>query len=292
MGICKICGKSAGLLRSVHPECKRHLDELVTTTTDILAQAVEHIVGGKTLSKRDMKKLGTSAELTVASMNEYALVQAREECLTTFVQELKPHLKGAMEFHACQQLWELLEQCIGPTPSEIIRRPVLRDLQVSYLASSILEGEDLPALVLPEDLPIALKKMKVISLFESIDCFQAQVERRQRSVGTRGSVRLSKNVRISMGGQEQKQVERRTMRKTDAGSLAICEAEMIFVGSRTHVVPYGEIADLHLVGFVHDDLEVNGIKVTFLEGDALYACNPNQYVREQMYKVIYTLAAN
>jgi len=214
MGVCRICGKPAGLFRTIHPECAAARNKIVTS----IANEFEQYMWAETPSSpddlgkrvRDIALAGDLAGMDYQHEVERGLANALSIAMADRIltnQELQRISNIMTAFK--------LEGSSLPPQSldDFLKLLTLKDLSEGVLKSR---------LTISGDLPINLKHDEcVMWIFENVTRMEPKTIRKYKGRSRGVSVRIVKGVTYRYGASEGEPVDETTLIQRGVGRLYI-----------------------------------------------------------------------
>lgn len=227
MGKCRLCGKDAGLLRSVHKECE---ERYTAGKNMVAALAVGAIRSGIDRSRIETKvnEFACQYDLDMFSVKpillsawDAAVADAlSDELLTT---EEESRLVDLAEFFgASKEELSQRDSCIRLTKAAVIR--------------DLCEGKIPERVKVQGDLPVSLQNdEKIIWLFQDVEYYESRT-RTHYVGGSHGiSVRVMKGMYYRVGAFRGEPVQTTANVHVDTGMLVVTNKHLTFVGSNKSI---------------------------------------------------------
>lgn len=234
MGACQYCGKSAGLLRSAHSECKQKHNAGWKTMT---AQASEAIHTGKDLEalESSLEKMAESAYIPQSRIKE-VLAQGWEEALNRSLDD------NVLSEEEESRLMTFLEK-LGLSQERLNAHGAYTRAAMAATLRDVLNGKTPSRVKVEGAIPFNLQKSEtLVWLFNSVPYYEEKV-RRSFTGGYQGmSVRVARGVYCRFGGFRGHPVETSQLEQIDKGMLGITTKHLYFAGLRKSFrIPYAKV---------------------------------------------------
>lgn len=227
MGICKLCGKDAGWLRSTHKECA----ERYAGGTKL----VESLVVGAIRSGIDQQKIEDKVSEFANTFN-LDLDGVKPILLSAWDKAAEDALADNLLTKEEETRLTELAEFFGANTHALSQRPAFMKLVKAAVIRDLCEGK-LPArLELDGQLPLALQKgEQVIWVFKNVKYYESKT-RTHYVGGSQGvSIRVMKGVYYRVGGFRGEPVQTTAMVHMDTGLLIVTNKHLAFIGPQKSV---------------------------------------------------------
>ena len=233
MGICRLCGKDAGIMRKEHKECRKKHDAAIQSLPEYMA---EHL-------------FSTDISTVVNRVNEQAGI--------AYVQELELHevyvrgwersVEQAFEDGILSQdeedkLKDLANR-LSLNQDELDRKGWFHRLIHGAVLRDLMEGKIPDRLIIDFSLPFNfMKSEELIWLFQNVPYYES-VTRTRYAGGTQGvSLKLMKGVYYRTGGFRGERIQEQETRHVDTGLFAVTTKHVYFAGDyKSFRIKYNKI---------------------------------------------------
>lgn len=267
MATCRFCGKSAGMLRSVHPECQQRYDyglgEIYGLAKGFMESGIDNGLFGEISNVCRAYRLDPSE----------AYLRASTAWLEAFERFISDGVLTPAEDERLAHGGRLL--CI--TEETLRQHRVPQRIAMAHALQDLLQGR-LPSNV-PRTAALPFNFQKSESLVWCFPHVQYAEERTRRQYvgGYQGmSFRVAKGVYYRVGGFRGQPVETQQMERLDTGSLAFTTRHLYFAGDvKSFRIPYGKIVShrsfSYGIGIVRDAASAR--PQIFITNDGWFAYN-------------------
>jgi hypothetical protein len=234
MGDCKYCGKSAGLLRSVHKECELRHQSGKAEIVSLMKKAARDasIIGSLRSATKDIAR----GHFINISRVQSVVVEGWEKAVEDAFND------GILTEQEESNLTEIQKQFnLGQNDldkngafTRVIKGAVLRDILSGKMSERIrVEG----------NIPFNFQKgEKLIWIFQGVNYYEQKTRRHYEGGYAGASVRVAKGLYFRTGGFRGYPVERTETVHLDTGTLAITSKHIYFAGSqKSFRIPYSKI---------------------------------------------------
>jgi len=239
MGVCKYCGKPAGLFRSEHKECKERREvtwkQMVSLVEEtILQQGSDDAY--KSL-KEELKKMGIYGYITSEEEITEALISGWERAVDRTLED------GKLEESEEKKISKFV-RFFGFSQSELDRRGYYSKFVKSIVLREVMEGK------VPESVKIRVENVdinfqkdeKLIWIFTDVDYLEARTVRRYSGSSSGLSIRIAKGVYFHTGNFRGNPIETTEVVRVDTGIVAVTTKHIYFHGSvKSFRIPYKKI---------------------------------------------------
>ncbi|MCG5078800.1 hypothetical protein [Paraburkholderia tagetis] len=247
MGICKYCGKPAGLFHNVHPQCEQqHIAQEIQQFQQeeqpdndrrrIIDDAIDCLMSSGDLTELDAKIADDVKTLGIsASEQKSLLVEAWAKAVSRNLEQKIIDVDTTIRLTEYAKHFNLSNDDLN------IRGAYVKFMK-SELLRRILEGT-VPTSARPDNLPVNLQKGEGFVWGFTESPYYEERTRREfvgRSSGI--SVRMMKGVYCRTGHFEGHSIEHLETVKVDIGSLVITDKNIYFAGKQKAMrIPYSKI---------------------------------------------------
>lgn len=227
MGICKLCGKDAGWLRSAHKECTERYVGGTKLVESLVVGAIRNGINQQTIEDK-ISEFANTFNLDLAGVKPILLTawdKAAEDALAD-------NLLTKEEEHRLTELAEFF----GADTHALSQRPAFMKLVKAAVIRDLCEGKIPARLEIDGQFPLALQKgEQVIWVFKNVQYYESKT--RTRFVGgSQGvSVRVMKGVYYRIGAFRGEPVQTTAMVHMDTGLLIVTNKHLAFVGPQKSV---------------------------------------------------------
>lgn len=227
MGICKLCGKDVGWLRSSHKECEQRYERGKRLVESTVVDAVRRGVNLKIIQDK-ARDFGNSFGLDLAQVKAI-LLNAWDNAAEDAVSE------NLLTKEKETRLMEL-GRFFGADPEALTRRPVYPKLVKAAVIRDLCEGKVPPPHQIYGQLPLALqKKEQVIWVFNNTKYYESQT-RTHYVGGSQGmSFRVMKGVYYRAGAFRGEPVQITNLVHVDTGLFIVTNKHLTFIGQEKSV---------------------------------------------------------
>jgi hypothetical protein len=219
MGRCTYCGKSAGLFRSEHSECRAQHDQGYKQITQIFDGLLNNAATVEQLRDRaaDVARTHFIPESELRSLMTEGFKKAVESALSNDLLSEDDEQKLVR----LQRSFDLAQGDLGGFAERIAKAATLRDLEAGLIRSHI----DLQAS------RIALQKGETaIWAFNNVELYEIKTRRQFVGASQGLSLRIARGVYYRVGGGRGEPVQSQNPEKQDMGSLVVTNQNVYFVG--------------------------------------------------------------
>jgi hypothetical protein len=268
MGTCKYCGKPAGFLRKIHPECKQKNQAGWSQMIQLAQEAAQGKAQLNTLSK-SLTQIASQSYVPLTQVQE-ALVAGWAKAVDVFLDDnvLQDEEEAKLlEFMSVFQLNQLsLDQ--NGAYTKVVKAGVLRDIMKGNLPER-LKGQ--------ESLPFNFQKGEsLVWVFSGVEYLEDKVRREYVGQSAGVSVRVAKGLYLRSGSFHGRPIEYTVRLHVDTGRLAVTNKHIYFGGSKTSFrVPFQKIVSFESfsdgIGIMRD--ASNAKLQVFMTGDGWFSYN-------------------
>lgn len=227
MGICKLCGKDAGWLRSTHKECAGRYAGGTKLVEALVVGAIRDGIDRQKIEDK-ISEFANTFNLDLGGVKPILLAawdKAAEDALSDnlLTKEEETRLTELAEF-------------FGANTQALSQRPAFMKLVKAAVIRDLCEGKMPARLEIDGQLPIALQKgEQVIWVFKNVKYYENKT-RTHFVGGSQGvSVRVMKGVYYRAGAFRGEPVQTTAMVHMDTGLLIVTNKHLAFVGPQKSV---------------------------------------------------------
>ena len=241
MGNCIHCGKSAGFLRTKHPECEERQEQRqreIEEGRDLISEAVSSsIIASGNFSNLEQSIVDIEASHSISENNRRELlVTGWERSVDHFLED------GVLDESEEKRLLHFQDH-FSLSQEELDVRGALTKTTKAAVLREILGGQVAERISIKGDLPINLQKSeKLVWAFPGCDYLEDKSRRHYIGRSHGASVRIMKGVYYRIGAFQGHAVERTERVHVDTGLVAATTKHIYFSGSRKSLrIPYSKI---------------------------------------------------
>ena len=238
MGTCRICKQSAGLLRSVHPECEQRYN--------YAQQAIQRLAQVAFITPTEAGQCRTKMQ-SIATSNNFPDADARQILVDFFRQSLDSALEDHLLTEDEEDRLLSFASAFGLSRDEMASSATAPQLLIAVALRDVLAGKTpvYPA-GLPQSIPFLLQKAEqIVWLFPDAHYWE-QRTRRQYVGGSQGvSFRVTRGVYYRVGGFRAVPVDKTETADMGVGTLAFTTKHIYFAGAvKSFRIPYSKIVGI------------------------------------------------
>lgn len=268
MGVCKYCNKSAGLLRSKHPECEKLYND---GKQEILNEILETIQKSQNFAKLEdyISSIGKKCLISTTEQKSL-LIEGWERSVNRFLEDGLLDKSEEDQLARFQEHFGLSQDDLNKTGAytRVVKAAILRDLLNGIIPEKVSISGDL-AINFQKD-------EKVIWAFTNTHYYEDKIKRKYIG-GSHGiSIRIAKGLYYRPSIFKAGPVERIERILIDKGILAITNKHLYFVGNnKSFRIPYHKIISLrpYSDGVVIIRDSTSAKPQTFITGDGWFTYN-------------------
>jgi hypothetical protein len=244
MGVCKYCGKPAGLLASFHAACKakadrkgKRLDTLMPEISLIIKRVASQEQDPAT-AKEAVKELLYSKNLSATEVKD-AFLGAWADVLDDFLSD------GSLD-HAEQRTLESVSDVLEISNGDIAGSQYEKRLVVGAIVDQLINGQEVESPYSGASLPVVLGKGEsVVWAYPGTQYYKDAMVRSFQGGSAGYSFRVAKGFYVRQSAFKGVPVSTQTTQKAGEGLLVLSTKAMYFVSSQGSTkVPYGKIISL------------------------------------------------
>ncbi|WP_069293902.1 hypothetical protein [Fervidobacterium thailandense] len=237
MGICKYCGKPAGLFKSKHRECeskhKLTFEQLVRVTLDTIAKSTS----SKEFEEleKDINRIAPGGYLTASDIKS-VLITAFEKAVDHFLNDGELSAEEQEKIERFVDFFKLDQNSLNRNDAwnKLVKGVVLRE---------VMEGKIPQRLKVEGQLPFNFQKSeKLIWVFPKVDYYQDRTVREYIGGSSGVSFRVAKGVYLRTGAFKATPIETIKRVHVDSGILAVTTKHIYFHGKfKSFRIPFKKI---------------------------------------------------
>lgn len=227
MGICKLCGKTAGWLRSTHKECAERYAGGTKLIESLIVGTIRDGIDRKKIEDK-VNEFANTFNLDLVGVKPILLAawdKAAEDALADnlLTKEEETHLTELAEF-------------FGADTQALSQRPAFMKLVKAAVIRDLCEGKIPTRLHISGQIPVALQKdEQIIWVFKDVKYYESRT-RTHYVGGSQGfSVRVMKGVYYRAGTFRADPVQTTAMVNVDTGLLVVTNKHLTFIGPNKSV---------------------------------------------------------
>ena len=223
MSICKLCGKKAGLFKSLHKECLAAYEVGKRNIVDLMGKGFCKETDFTTI-ETEAKKVAAHSYIKADELNELYL-QGFEKSIELFLDD------GVVTVEE-EQVIQNFKSHFHFNDSVLDKKGFLQRVMKSLILRDIFEAKLPSRISFSEDLPFLLQKdEKIIWLFEAVECHEQRTKTTYEGRSQGVSVRIAKGLYYRTGSFKGNPVTSEHSVLLGTGILAITNKNLFFSSS-------------------------------------------------------------
>jgi len=227
MGVCKLCGKEVGWLRSTHKECAARYAGGT--------KLVESLVVGAIRNGIDQQKIEDKVSDFANTFN-LDLVEVTPILLAAWDKAAEDSLSDNLLTKEEENRLTDLAEFFGADTRMLSKRPAFIKLVKAAVIRDLCEGKLPTQVEISGNIPLAIQKgEQVIWIFNGVKYYESKTRTHYVGSSQGVSVRLMKGVYYRVGGFRGEPVQTTSMVHIDTGSLIVTNKHLAFIGPQKSI---------------------------------------------------------